>query len=256
MGKMKLFAGPCVLESELDAAATAQKISHVVRDYNVDYYFKASFDKANRSSANAWRGEGMLYAKRVFGILRKDFEMKVITDIHEPWQVEEMVDYVDAFQIPAFLCRQTDLLHTAVDSGKLINIKKGQFVSPQAALSIYVKALDLGAKKENLLMCERGHSFGYDSLVVDFAGIATMAKTMNVCMDCTHCSQENKGSYTGGNNEYAELFAESALLWGATSLFFEVHPSPGSAMCDVHNQIQLDKFLLMIQRLCRNHASP
>jgi 2-dehydro-3-deoxyphosphooctonate aldolase (KDO 8-P synthase) len=236
---MKLFAGPCLLESEEDAFLVAKTITENLPE-GVEYYFKTSFDKANRSSHKSFRGHGLRFAIKVFEKLR-DAGYKVITDVHEPQDVAILSNYVDAYQVPAFLCRQNDLLQAVAESGKLVNVKKGQFMSPRQAILLGENMEAYGC--EDFYICERGTSFGYDNLVVDFRTIHKLKSAgFKVCFDSTHSTQEGGESTTGGNWLYAQPLAQSAKIWGAEAFFAEVHPDPSRALSDRHSQIPLITF--------------
>ena len=244
---MKLFAGPCSLESR----DICFKVANIIRDSipkEVDYYFKTSFAKENRSSSNSFMGHGLDYAKEVFTELRAE-GFKIITDVHETWQVKEIAPYVDALQIPAFLCRQTPLLQAAAETGLLINVKKGQFLAPNDTKNIAEKLKDFGCK--DFYLCERGTSFGYNNLVVDFRGIPIMKQYGKVCFDATHSTQlpGGCGETTGGERQYVEPLAKTALLWGADALFLEVHPNPATALSDKECQVPLSDFPDMFNRI-------
>jgi 2-dehydro-3-deoxyphosphooctonate aldolase (KDO 8-P synthase) len=244
---MKLFSGPCSLESR----DICFKVANTIRDSiptEVDYYFKTSFAKENRSSSNSFMGHGLDYAKEVFTELRAE-GFKIITDVHETWQVKEISPYVDALQIPAFLCRQTPLLRAAAETGLLLNVKKGQFLAPNDTKNIAEKLKDFGCK--DFYLCERGTSFGYNNLVVDFRGIPIMKQYGKVCFDATHSTQlpGGCGETTGGERQYVEPLAKTALLWGADALFLEVHPNPATALSDKECQVPLSDFPDMFNRI-------
>ena len=244
---MKLFSGPCSLESR----DICFKVANTIRDSiptEVDYYFKTSFAKENRSSSNSFMGHGLDYAKEVFTELRAE-GFKIITDVHETWQVKEIAPYVDALQIPAFLCRQTPLLRAAAETGLLLNVKKGQFLAPNDTKNIAEKLKEFGCK--DFYLCERGTSFGYNNLVVDFRGIPIMKQYGKVCFDATHSTQlpGGCGETTGGERQYVEPLAKTALLWGADALFLEVHPNPATALSDKECQVPLSDFPDMFNRI-------
>ena len=244
---MKLFSGPCSLESR----DICFKVANTIRDSiptEVDYYFKTSFAKENRSSSNSFMGHGLDYAKEVFTELRAE-GFKIITDVHETWQVKEIAPYVDALQIPAFLCRQTPLLRAAAETGLLLNVKKGQFLAPNDTKNIAEKLKDFGCK--DFYLCERVTSFGYNNLVVDFRGIPIMKQYGKVCFDATHSTQlpGGCGETTGGERQYVEPLAKTALLWGADALFLEVHPNPATALSDKECQVPLSDFPDMFNRI-------
>lgn len=237
---MRLFAGPCSLESiEICYEVANHLRSNLPKE--VDYYFKTSFAKENRSSAHSFIGHGIDYAKEVFSSMRKD-GFKIITDVHETWQVKEISPYVDALQIPAFLCRQTPLLQSAAETGLIVNIKKGQFLAPNDTKNIAEKMRSFGC--EDFYLCERGTSFGYNNLVVDFRSIPIMKQYAKVCFDATHSTQlpGGCGETTGGERKYVEPLAKSAMIWGADALFMEVHPNPPEALSDKECQVPLDQF--------------
>ena len=244
---MLLIAGPCSLESK----EICLKVGEGIRSslpIGIEYYFKTSFSKGNRTSINSFVTNGIEYAKDTFTALRQE-GFQILTDVHETWQIEEFQSYVDAFQIPAFLCRQTDLLKTAALTGKMINIKKGQFLAPSDTKNIAEKMRAWG--NENFYICERGTSFGYNNLVVDFRSIAIMKQYGKVCFDATHSVQlpGGFGPTTGGERQYVEPLAKTALLWGADALFMEVHPDPSNALSDKECQIPLADFADMFSRV-------
>ena len=249
VNRMKLFSGPCSLESIEICYEVANTIRDSIPD-NIDYYFKTSFAKENRSSSNSFVGHGIDYAIDVFTHMRsKGF--KIITDVHETWQVDKISPYVDALQIPAFLCRQTPLLRAAAESGLLVNVKKGQFLAPNDTKNIAQKLKDFGCS--DFYLCERGTSFGYNNLVVDFRSIPIMKQYGKVCFDATHSTQlpGGCGDTTGGERQYVEPLATSALIWGADALFMEVHPNPSEALSDKECQIPLDQFPSMLNRILK-----
>jgi len=250
---MKLFAGPCSLESKDICFQVANTIRNSIPT-EVDYYFKTSFAKENRSSSNSFMGHGLDYAKEVFTELRAE-GFKIITDVHETWQVEQIAPYVDALQIPAFLCRQTPLLKAAAETGLLLNVKKGQFLAPNDTKNIAEKLKDFGCK--DFYLCERGTSFGYNNLVVDFRGIPIMKQYGKVCFDATHSTQlpGGCGETTGGERQYVEPLAKTALLWGVDALFLEVHPNPATALSDKECQIPLSEFPDMLSRILQVRGS-
>ena len=221
MSKFILIAGPCVIESEENAMLIAEKIKNIAEKLNLDYYFKASFDKANRTSIASYRGPGIEEGLRILKKVKDTFSLKICTDIHEPWQAEEVAEVADIIQIPAFLCRQTDLLEAAAKTGKVINVKKAQFLAPWDMHNVVKKLEEFGNK--NIMLCERGSSFGYNRLVVDMTGILEMKKFgYPVVMDATHSVQKpgGKGIATDGNREYVEPLAKAAIAVGADALFF------------------------------------
>lgn len=247
-----LIAGPCVIESEENVMLIAKAMKKIAESLNLDYYFKASFDKANRTSINSYRGPGIEEGLRILKKVKDTLGLKIATDIHEPWQAEKVAEVADIIQIPAFLCRQTDLLVAASKTGKLINLKKAQFLAPWDMANAIKKIEDSG--NTNIMLCERGTSFGYNTLVVDMTGIVEMKKFgYPVVMDATHSVQQpgGKGNATGGNREYVEPLAKAAIAAGVDALFFEVHPDPDNALSDGPNMVKLDEFEEMLKRIIR-----
>ncbi len=252
MKKIMLIAGPCVIESEENVMLIAKAMKKIAESLNLDYYFKASFDKANRTSINSYRGPGIEEGLRILKKVKDTLGLKIATDIHEPWQAEKVAEVADIIQIPAFLCRQTDLLVAASKTGKLINLKKAQFLAPWDMANAIKKIEDSG--NTNIMLCERGTSFGYNTLVVDMTGIVEMKKFgYPVVMDATHSVQKpgGKGNATGGNREYVEPLAKAAIAAGVDALFFEVHPDPDNALSDGPNMVKLDEFEEMLKRIIR-----
>ena len=250
---MILIAGPCVIESEEIMMEIAAYLKRTITNYtDLEFYFKASFDKANRTSIDSFRGPGIDEGLRILNKVREIFDLKICTDIHEPWQAETVARISDMIQIPAFLCRQTDLLTAAAKTGKTINIKKAQFLAPWDMKNVVTKLEESGNK--NILLCERGTAFGYNTLVVDMAGIGEMKKLgYPVVFDATHSVQKpgGKGNATGGNREYVEPLAKAAIAAGADALFFEVHPDPDHALSDGPNMVRLEDFEEMIKRILK-----
>lgn len=252
MSKFLLIAGPCVIESEDSVMLIAEKVKGITDKLGIDYYFKASFDKANRTSINAYRGPGIDEGLRILRKVKDASGLKICTDIHEPWQAEKAAEVADILQIPAFLCRQTDLLIAAARTGKLINVKKAQFLAPWDMGNVVKKLEESGNRK--IMLCERGSSFGYNTLVVDMTGIPEMKKFgYPVVFDATHSVQKpgGKGTATGGNREYVEPLAKAAIAAGADALFFEVHPDPDKALSDGPNMVKLDQFEGLLQRVMK-----
>lgn len=249
---MIVIAGPCVIESEENVMLIAQTMKRIAEDNKLDYYFKASFDKANRTSITSYRGPGIEDGLKTLKKVKDIYGLKIATDIHEPWQAEVVAEVADIIQIPAFLCRQTDLLVAAAKTGKIINVKKAQFLAPWDMKNVVKKILETG--NNNILLCERGTSFGYNSLVVDMTGIVEMKKLgYPVVFDATHSVQKpgGQGESTGGNREYVEPLAKAAIAAGADALFFEVHPNPDCALSDGPNMVKLDEFESMIKRIIK-----
>lgn len=252
MSKFILIAGPCVIESEENVMRIAERVKGIAARLDLDYYFKASFDKANRTSISSYRGPGIDEGLQILKKVKDIYGLKICTDIHEPWQAERAAEVADIIQIPAFLCRQTDLLVAAAKTGKLINVKKAQFLAPWDMGNVVKKLEDSGNK--NIMLCERGSTFGYNTLVVDMTGIIEMKKLgYPVVMDATHSVQKpgGKGTATGGNREYVEPLAKAAIAAGADALFFEVHPDPDNALSDGPNMVRLDEFEGLLERVIR-----
>lgn len=256
MDKILVIAGPCVIESEENAMYIAEKMKEISERLNIDYYYKASFDKANRTSILSYRGPGIEDGLRILKKIKTKYGLKIVTDIHEPWQAEKAACVADIIQIPAFLCRQTDLLVAAADTGKIINIKKAQFLAPWDMANVIKKVEDSG--NNNILLCERGTTFGYNTLVVDMTSIVELKKLgYPVVFDATHSVQKpgGKGNATGGNREYVEPLAKAAVAAGADGLFFEVHPEPDKALSDGPNMVKLDEFEEMLKRVIKVYNS-
>lgn len=252
MSRLILIAGPCVIETEEMVMGIAAKIKDIAEKMNVDVYFKASFDKANRTSLMSYRGPGIEEGLRILQRVKDIYQLKIATDIHEPWQAEYVAEVCDLIQIPAFLCRQTDLVVAAAKTGKVINVKKAQFLAPWDMKNVVNKIEEAGNK--NIMLCERGTSFGYNTLVVDMTGISEMKKIgYPVVMDATHSVQKpgGNGNATGGNRAYVEPLAKAAIAAGADALFFEVHPDPDNALSDGPNMVKLDEFEEMLKRIIK-----
>lgn len=239
--RLTLFAGPCAIENWDVTYQTAKCLKEICEKLDIDYYFKASFDKANRSSIESYRGPGLDTGLKILDSIKKELGIRIITDIHEPNQASTVAKVADILQIPAFLCRQTDLLVAAGNTGKPINVKKAQFLSPQDMINVIHKIESTG--NHNILLCERGTIFGYNSLVVDMTSIVEMKKYgYPVVFDATHSVQKpgGGGDCSGGNREYVEYLAKAAVSVGADALFMEVHPNPAKALCDGPNMVYLD----------------
>ena len=252
MSKFLLIAGPCVIESEENVMLIAEKVKDIAERLDLDYYFKASFDKANRTSISSYRGPGIEEGLRILKKVKETYGLKICTDIHEPWQAERAAEVADIIQIPAFLCRQTALLVAAAKTGKIINVKKAQFLAPWDMANVVKKLEESG--NSNIMLCERGTSFGYNTLVVDMTGIVEMKKFgYPVVMDATHSVQKpgGKGNATGGNRENVEPLAKAAIAVGADALFFEVHPDPDNALSDGPNMVRLDEFEDILKRIIK-----
>lgn len=250
----KLLAGPCVIENEELVMQVAKEVKEITDELGIDYYFKASFDKANRTSIHSFRGPGLEEGLRILKKVKDTFGLKVVTDIHEPYQAEIVAEVVDIIQIPAFLCRQTDLLVAAAKTGKLINVKKAQFLAPWDMKNVVNKLEEAG--NSNIMLCERGTSFGYNNLVVDMTAIIEMKKFgYPVIFDATHSVQKpgGKGNATGGNREYVEYLAKAAAAIGIDGLFMEVHPDPDNALSDGPNMIKLSELKSILERILEVH---
>lgn len=238
--KLTILAGPCVIESQEIIDETAEKLKEITEDLGINYIFKSSFDKANRSSLNGFRGLGIQEGLSMLAKVKEKFELPIVTDIHLPDEAEMAGEVVDVLQIPAFLCRQTDLLLSAGKTGKIVNIKKGQFLAPNQMSSLVKKVESTG--NERILLTERGTTFGYGNLVVDMRGLEIMQEAgYPVVFDATHSVQlpGSNGDSTGGERRFVPLLANSAMAAGANALFFEVHPNPDKALCDGPNMIAL-----------------
>lgn len=240
---MIIIAGPCVIENEKLVMEEAEEIKKITEAFDVDFYFKASFDKANRTSINSFRGPGIDEGLKILMKVKEQLGLKIATDIHEHWQAESVADVADIIQIPAFLCRQTDLLVAAAKTGKKINVKKAQFLAPWDMKQVIQKIEESGNK--DIMLCERGSSFGYNNLVVDMTGLVVMKEFgYPVIFDATHSVQKpgGNGTSTGGNREYAKYLARAACAVGIDGVFAEVHPDPDNALSDGPNMIRLSDF--------------
>ncbi len=247
---MKFIAGPCVIESAELLDAVAERLVAINRTLSTDIIFKASFDKANRTSLSSFRGPGLEKGLQMLADVKSKWGLKLLTDIHESWQAAPVGEVVDVIQIPAFLCRQTDLLIAAAKTGCTVNIKKAQFLSGVDMAYPYQKALESGARE--IWLTERGNMFGYNNLIVDFRNIPDMLKIApTVVMDCTHSVQRPgaAGGKTGGNREFVPAMAHAAKAFGANGFFFEVHPTPDQAKSDGPNMLQLDDLENLIKTL-------
>ncbi|MBQ3043232.1 MAG: 3-deoxy-8-phosphooctulonate synthase [Alistipes sp.] len=250
MNLPKIIAGPCVIESQELLEEVAQTLVGINAKLGTDIIFKASFDKANRTSIRSYRGVGLDKGLEMLSDIRSKYGLKLLTDIHESWQAKPVGDVVDVIQIPAFLCRQTDLLVEAARTGKCVNIKKAQFLSGEDMTYPYEKAMESGAKE--VWLTERGNMYGYNNLVVDFRNIADMRNIADtVVMDCTHSVQRPgaAGGKTGGNREFVPAMALAAKAFGANGYFFEVHPNPDCAMSDGPNMLYLSDLENVIKSL-------
>ena len=239
---LALLAGPCVLESLERCLYIGRTIRDITRRLGIPYVFKASFDKANRSSFNGFRGPGLVKGLEMLQTIKDELGVPIITDIHTEAQAAPAAKVADILQIPAFLCRQTDLLYTAAQTGRVINVKKGQFLAPKDMRNVVDKLLEGG--NSNILLTERGASFGYNNLVVDMRSFPIMRSFgYPVVFDATHSVQlpGGAGTSSGGNREYVEYLARAAVGAGVDALFMEVHDNPEEALCDGPNSVYLDK---------------
>lgn len=253
-GSLSFILGPCVVESSQHALFMAREISDICTRVGVDFVYKSSFDKANRSSIESFRGQGMEFGLEVLAQVKDEIGVPVITDIHEPWQVEKTAAVADILQIPAFLCRQTDLLVEAARSGKAVNVKKGQFLAPWDAKNIVDKLRESGCDK--ILLTERGASFGYNNLVVDLRSFPIMRSfSVPVVFDVTHSLQlpGGLGKATGGQSEYIENFARAGVACGVDAVFMEVHDNPAKAPSDGPNQLPLSRLEKLLVKLKKIH---
>lgn len=242
------IAGPCVIESAELLDIVANEIVRINNNLGTDIIFKASFDKANRTSINSFRGPGLERGIEMLGSIKQQYGLKILTDIHESWQAEAVSEVVDVIQIPAFLCRQTDLLVAAAKTERIINIKKAQFLSGADMKYPVEKAREAGAK--DVWLTERGNTMGYNNLVVDFRNIDDMLQIVpNVIMDCTHSVQRPgaAGGKTGGDRRFVPAMAKAAKAFGATGFFFEVHPDPDRGLSDAANMLELSKLEKVIR---------
>ena len=247
-----LIAGPCQLESEKHAIDVAGKLKEITQKLNIGLIYKTSFDKANRTSLKGQRGAGLEKSLPVFDKIRKDLKIPVLTDVHTIEQCEIVSKHVDVLQIPAFLCRQTDLLIAAAKTGKIINVKKGQFLAPWDMVNVTKKIEDSGNK--NILVTERGASFGYNTLVSDLRSLPIMAKNgYPVVFDATHSVQQpgGMGDKSGGQREFVEHLARAAIAVGVAAVFMETHPDPDNAPSDGPNMVPLSKMPNLLNQLVK-----
>ena len=248
--KHTFIAGPCVIESAELLDIVAAKLVEINQKQGTDIIFKASFDKANRTSLHSFRGPGIDRGLQMLSDVKEKYGLRLLTDIHEAWQAEAAGEVVDVLQIPAFLCRQTDLLLAAAKTGRTVNIKKAQFLSGSDMRYPVEKAREAGAKE--VWLTERGNMMGYNNLVVDFRNIPDMLEIVdNVIMDCTHSVQRPGGAdgKTGGDRRFVPQMALAAKAFGATGWFFEVHPTPDLGLSDAANMLELDKLDALIEQL-------
>ena len=248
--KPVIIAGPCVIESAELLDTVAQRIVEINKHLGTDIIFKASFDKANRTSLHSFRGPGLEKGLQMLNDIKEKYALRIITDIHESWQAKEAGQVCDVLQIPAFLCRQTDLLVAAAKTGAIVNIKKAQFLSGRDMKYPVQKAQESGATE--VWLTERGNSFGYNNLVVDFRNIPDMLEIVpTVLMDCTHSVQRPSAGdgKTVGDRKFVPSMAMAAKAFGATGYFFEVHPDPDNGKSDAANMLELDKLEGLVKKL-------
>ncbi len=250
--KLTILAGPCVIESQEILEQTAKGLKEVTKELDINFVFKSSFDKANRTSITSFRGPGLTKGLEMLNLVKEKYKVPIVTDIHTPDQAAIAAEVADILQIPAFLCRQTDLLVAAAKTGKIVNIKKGQFLAPEQMGSLVKKVEDSG--NNNILLTDRGASFGYNNLVVDFRGIPIMQSFgYPVVFDATHSVQlpGANGNCSGGDRRFVPTLAKAAMAAGANVLFFEVHPEPDKGLCDAPNMIAL-KDTKELFAVCKN----
>ena len=251
--KTTIIAGPCVIESAELLDTVARKLVEINAKLGTDIIFKASFDKANRTSIHSFRGPGLKRGLEMLADVKAKYGLRILTDIHESCQAKAVGEVCDMIQIPAFLCRQTDLLIAAAKTGRTVNIKKAQFLSGQDMRYPVEKARDAGAKE--IWLTERGNMLGYNNLVVDFRNIPDMLEIVpTVIMDCTHSVQRPGGSNgkTGGDRRFVPQMALAAKAFGATGYFFEVHPEPDKGLSDAANMLELDKLEALVEKLSKD----
>jgi 2-dehydro-3-deoxyphosphooctonate aldolase (KDO 8-P synthase) len=249
--KMILFAGPCAAESYEICIETGTKVKEICKKLDIEYIFKSSFDKANRTSAGSYRGPSREGGLEILARVKKELNVPIVTDVHESYQCAEVAEVVDVIQIPAFLCRQTDLLKAAARTGKVVKIKKGQFMAPEDMKYAVDKVR--GEGNDNVLLTERGASFGYHTLVVDMRSLPIMRQYAPVIFDVTHSVQQpgGKGGSSGGQREFAPFLARAAGAAGVDGFFIETHPNPEKALSDGPNMIplhQMEEFLVMAKK--------
>jgi 2-dehydro-3-deoxyphosphooctonate aldolase (KDO 8-P synthase) len=254
-GQLFLIAGPCVIESEAHVRRMAETILHITGDLGIPYIFKASYDKANRTSVKSFRGPGLKEGIAILGRLAKDTGLPILTDVHEPAHCDVAAEAADVLQIPAFLCRQTDLLVAAGKTGRAVNIKKGQFVAPWDMTHPVDKVRSTGNSR--VFLTERGASFGYNNLVVDYRSLAIMRRTAPVVFDGTHSVQQPSAAdgISGGQPEFIPLLARAAVAAGIDGLFLEVHDDPANAKSDGANALDLKLLKPLLETLLAIHAA-
>ena len=247
-----LIAGPCVIESEGMVIEIAGQLKEMTDKLGIPYIFKSSFDKANRSSNKTFRGFGISEGLRILQEVKQQVKVPVLTDIHTEDQVDEVADVIDVLQTPAFLCRQTDFITAVAKSGKPVNIKKGQFLAPQDMTQVVAKAKEANGGIDNIMVCERGVSFGYNTLVSDMRSLSIMRDTdCPVVFDATHSVQQpgGKGDRSGGQSEFVPLLARAAVSSGISGIFMETHPNPKEALSDGPNAVPLNQMKELLETL-------
>jgi 2-dehydro-3-deoxyphosphooctonate aldolase (KDO 8-P synthase) len=245
-----LIAGPCVIESAESAIKIAGELKQITKKLGVPFIFKASYDKANRTSIKSFRGPGIVEGLKILAQIKEKWNVPVLSDVHSIDEATQAGEVLDVIQIPAFLCRQTDLIVAAANTGKVVNVKKGQFLAPTDVSGIIKKMEEAGNK--NLLLTERGSSFGYNTLITDFKGMATMRKLgYPVVFDATHSVQKpgGLGHASGGESEYVPLLSRAAVAAGVDGIFIETHPNPAKALSDGPNMLALDKMESLLKDL-------
>jgi 2-dehydro-3-deoxyphosphooctonate aldolase (KDO 8-P synthase) len=250
-----LIAGPCVIESEQSAIDVAGKLKEITSALNIPFIYKSSFDKANRSSGSSFRGLGMDKGLEILAKVKKQVDVPVLTDVHDISEIASVAQVVDVLQTPAFLCRQTDFIRACAQSGKPVNFKKGQFLSPHEMLNVIAKARDAAAEQnlpDQFMVCERGASFGYNNLVSDMRSLSILRETnAPVVFDATHSVQlpGGQGSASGGQREFVPVLARAAVAVGISGLFMETHPDPANALSDGPNAVPLDRMKELLESL-------
>ena len=251
--KLTILAGPCAIESYECMARVAETLKQVTEDLGINYIFKASYDKANRSTIDGYRGLGIDKGLEYLSKIKKEFDLPIVTDVHQPQDAQKVAEVADIIQIPAFLCRQTDLVVAAAKTGKIINIKKGQFLAPQQMKALAKKVTESGNK--DILFTERGVSFGYNNLVTDMRSIPIMQMIgYPVVFDATHSVQMpgvGDECATGGDRRWVPVLAKASVAAGVNALFFEVHPNPEQGLCDADNMLSLDDAKKLF-KTCKN----
>lgn len=252
---LALIAGPCVLESETLAVETAGRLAEIAKEFGLPLIFKSSFDKANRSSVHSFRGPGLEEGLRWLAQVKRATKLPLLTDVHEPWQAAEAAQVVDVLQVPAFLCRQTDLLLACGRTGKPVNVKKGQFMAPSDMKNVVEKIASTG--NTAITLSERGSSFGYHNLVVDLRSLAIMRRFAPVVFDVTHSLQlpGGLGHATGGEKQFFLHLARGAVGCGVDGLFAEVHPQPDRALSDAATQLSFSEFRVMVEQVLPIHET-